>query len=197
PLATWLGLSESPGEACGHGALDAADARSLAAALAARPGNRWCITLTDARGRPVAHGCVRAGRAGLARGSDRPKPPVGTGTWSATVTITPLAGGRCDHARETRAYQLPPTLRHLIETRQATCCFPGCRRPAVRCDKDHTIPYDQGGKTCVCNCAPLCRRHHAAKQAGRWHLAQPQPGTMIWTTPSGRTYTTGPTRYPR
>ncbi|MBO0784753.1 MAG: DUF222 domain-containing protein, partial [Actinobacteria bacterium] len=56
PLATWLGFSEAPGEAAGYGALDAADARSLAAALAARPGNRWCITLTDAAGRPAAHG---------------------------------------------------------------------------------------------------------------------------------------------
>jgi len=29
-----------------------------------------------------------------------------------------------------------------------------------------------------------------------WHLDQPEPGTMIWTTPSGRTYTTHPSVYP-
>ena len=27
-------------------------------------------------------------------------------------------------------------------------------------------------------------------------LAQPEPGTMAWTTPSGRSYATGPTTYP-
>ncbi len=44
--------------------------------------------------------------------------------------------------------------------------------------------------------APLCRRHHRAKQARGWKLAQPEPGRMTWTTPSGRTYATGPAAYP-
>src|SRR5215468_4049640 len=61
PLATWLGLSDAPGYASGHGPLDASDSHDLARALAARAGNRWCLTFTDARGRPVAHGCARAG----------------------------------------------------------------------------------------------------------------------------------------
>jgi hypothetical protein len=80
--------------------------------------------------------------------------------------------------------------------RQRTCSFPGCRRPARRCDLDHTVPYDQGGATCECNLAPLCRRHHQAKQAHGWHLTQDQPGIMTWRTPSGRTYTTLPDPYP-
>jgi len=84
----------------------------------------------------------------------------------------------------------------LITIRQPTCSFPGCRRPAVRCDDDHTLPYDQGGRTCECNLAPLYRRHHRAKQARGWQLAQPEPGTMVWITPSGRSYATGPTAYP-
>jgi hypothetical protein len=34
------------------------------------------------------------------------------------------------------------------------------------------------------------------KQAPGWKLEQAEPGVMIWTTPSGRTYTTtGPTVY--
>jgi hypothetical protein len=80
--------------------------------------------------------------------------------------------------------------------RQRRCSFPGCRRPAVRCDVDHTVPFDQGGATCECNLAPLCRRHHQAKQAPGWHLTQDQPGIMTWRTPSGRTYTTHPEPYP-
>jgi hypothetical protein len=84
----------------------------------------------------------------------------------------------------------------LITIRQLACSFPGCRRPATRCDDDHTLPYDQGGRTCECNLAPLCRRHHRAKQARGWRLSQPEPGVMAWTTPSGRTYTTRPSAYP-
>jgi hypothetical protein len=38
--------------------------------------------------------------------------------------------------------------------------------------------------------SPLCRRHHGAKQAPAWHLAQDQPGHMTWRLPSGRSYQT-------
>jgi hypothetical protein len=43
---------------------------------------------------------------------------------------------------------------------------------------------------------PLCCRHHRAKQARGWQLTQPEPGTMVWITPSGRSYVTGPAAYP-
>jgi hypothetical protein len=112
------------------------------------------------------------------------------------VTITDLETGTCTHQRESPAYRPPLSLQHLIRIRQATCAFPGCRRPATRCDLDHTIPHHLGGRTCECGLAPLCRGHHQAKQAPRWTLAQNQPGTMTWTTPSHRTYTTDPTSYP-
>jgi len=50
------------------------------------------------------------------------------------------------------------------------------------------VPYDQGGKTCLCNLAPLCRRHHRTKQARGWALNQVSPGVFAWSTPSGRHY---------
>jgi HNH endonuclease len=112
-----------------------------------------------------------------------------------TLTITPLTGG-CNHALETPAYQPTPTLRHLVGIRHNTCVFPGCRRPAGQCDDDHTIPYDQGGRTCLCNLAPLCRKHHRCKQAEGWRLEHPEPGVLVWQTPAGRTYTITPTEYP-
>jgi hypothetical protein len=40
-----------------------------------------------------------------------------------------------------------------------------------------------------------CRYHHRNKQAPGWRLEQPEPGVMRWQTPSGRVYTTYPTRY--
>src|SRR6266487_2378919 len=188
PLAAWLGLSDHPGEAAGHGPLDAATSRDLATRLAGRPGNPWCLTITGPDGRAIGHGCARAGPGPPAPGGD-PRP------WLAGVKITWLETGACGHARETRAYQPSPALRHLIKTRDRSCAFPGCRRAARRCDDDHTVPHDHGGRTCECNLAPLCRRHHAAKQAPGWHLQQTQPGTLTWTLPSGRTITVTPRPY--
>jgi hypothetical protein len=188
PASAWLGLSDVPGEAGGFGALDAGTCRDLTAALAANPATRWCVTLVSPDGRPVAHGCARAG----------PGPP-GNGdpaAWLATVKITPIEAGVCEHRRESAGYQPSNTLRHVIKIRSRRCGFPGCRRPAVGCDDDHTIPYDKGGRTCECNLHPLCRRHHQAKQARGWRLDQPEPGTLIWTLPSGRRYTVTPEPYP-
>ena len=111
------------------------------------------------------------------------------------VQVTPLAAGTCDHRNQEPGYTLSPRLRHLIAARTVYCCAPGCRRPAARCDFDHTIAYQAGGRSCECNVRPLCRRHHRCKQAPGWALQQPDPGTMIWTTPAGRTYTTVPTTY--
>jgi hypothetical protein len=238
PLTTWLGLTSQPGDAAGHGPLDAAASRDLAAALAASPATRCCLTITSPSGTAIGHGCAKPGHPpprppppGTAHPGGPPPPgtappgtaPPGTGPagqragpappraahpggpaapggrqrqWLAGIKITWLETGACGHPRQTFAYQPSPALRHLLKTRDRTCCFPGCRRPAVRCDDDHTQPYDQGGRTCECNMAALCRRHHRAKQAPGWHLHQTQPGTLTWTLPSGRTHTVTPRPYP-
>ena len=94
------------------------------------------------------------------------------------------------HGRQSAGYVPPKSLRHLIEVRHRTCDYPGCRRPAARCDLDHTVPYGQGGRTCECNLGPRCRRHHRAKQAPGWHVDQPEPGRTTWRLPSGRIYQT-------
>jgi hypothetical protein len=203
PLATWLGRSDTPGQVAGYGPLDAADSRALAHALSTHPGTRWCLTITGPDGRPAAHGCARAGpraasregpRAGPGERSsagsrDRPRAHARARQW--TIILTPLDSGDCDHAGQELAYRPSAALRHLVNARHATCVFPGCRRPAAQCDADHTIAYEIGGRTCLCNLAPLCRHHHQTKQAHGWSLDQIIPGTLTWTTPSGRRYTTG------
>jgi hypothetical protein len=147
---------------------------------------RFCVTITGPDGQAIGHGCARGRQS-------PPRDPAGS---SFTVTITPLARGTCDHRHQETGYQPSRKLRHLIAARTATCTAPGCRQPAARCDLDHTTPYDQGGRTCECDLAPLCRHHHRGKQSGGWRLDQPAPGVMQWTTPAGRRYVTTPDAYP-
>jgi hypothetical protein len=187
PAPSWLGQSDKPGQISGLGAADAGTCRDVADTLARHPATRWCVTLLGPDGRPAAHGCARAGPG--PPGTDRKE-------WLAKVKITPIETGTCTHRRESAGYQPSDSLRHIIKIRSPRCGAPGCRRPAVACDDDHTIPYDQGGRTCECNLYPLCRRHHQTKQARGWQLRQPEPGTLIWTTPSGRQYTTTAEPYP-
>ena len=82
------------------------------------------------------------------------------------------------------------------QIRYATCASPICRRPAASCDYEHSTPYEAGGRTCLCNADPKCRRDHRLKQHPRWKAERHPDGTVTWTTPAGRTYTTEPTRYP-
>lgn len=116
--------------------------------------------------------------------------------WLAGLRLTPLTGP-CDHTGLRIRYHPSAKLQHLVCVRQPTCTFPGCRQPARRCDLDHTIAFERGGSTCLCNLGPLCRGHHRCKQAKGWSLSQHTPGEFIWTTPSGRRYTTRPAAYPR
>ncbi len=44
--------------------------------------------------------------------------------------------------------------------------------------------------------SPKCQHEHRLKQDPRWTVEQHPDGTLTWTTPSGRQYTTGPTEYP-
>jgi hypothetical protein len=106
------------------------------------------------------------------------------------------AAGGCAHAAASPAYRPPPRLKEYIAARDLTCRSPRCRQPAWRGDLDHTIPFDDGGKTCRCNLGGLCRTHHILKHHPDWNLRQTAPGIFTWTTPAGRTYTATPDTHP-
>ena len=206
PLTTYQGRSDTPGEADGYGILDGDDARDLAAAAARHPRTRWCITALNPDGTAAAHACLpgrhpppATGPPGTGPLGRRPPPgtaPPGTGPPGIlSAPLTPITRGPCDHARAETGYRPSRKLQHLVRARNARCTAPGCGRPAARCDLDHTVPWDQGGITCECGLAPLCRHHHRCKQAEGWSLAQPEPGVLRWRTPSGRRFTTTPTEY--
>jgi hypothetical protein len=61
PLLTLLGLAERPGEGHGLGPLDPALCRDLAASAANSARSEWCLTITDASGFAIGHGCARLG----------------------------------------------------------------------------------------------------------------------------------------
>src|SRR5262249_20932000 len=114
---------------------------------------------------------------------------------SLRVKLAPVAKGTCDHAAGcTDKYEVPRTLKHLIQARTATCTAPCCNRSAPDGDADHTVPWPEG-PTCQANLGPVCRRHHRCKQDPEWLLEQPEPGIFKWAGPSGRVRMTYPTRY--
>jgi hypothetical protein len=86
------------------------------------------------------------------------------------------------------SYRVPAGMRRMLDARDGTCRFPGCRRHAARCDADHTEPFHKGGATCLCNLANLCRRHHRLKQRPEWRLVQIWPGVLVWIAPTGHWY---------
>ena len=138
--------------------------------------------------------------------TDQPGPPGGYGTWRFStgisgqrdllLEIVPIPTGGCDHRHEAKGHDPGVMLRHLSQVRHATCTGPGCRRPAVNCDFEHNVPYEAGGRTCLCNGNPKCRHDHRLKQDPRWKAEQLPSGEVRWTTPTGRQYTTEPTRFP-
>ena len=219
PLGTAAGLADRPGELAGLGPVDPWLARDLVTAAARNPETTWCVTVTDEQGHAVGHGCARPEpeshrkRAGPARraGPGSPSPrPAGTARPADTAPGGCASRRRAGPDRRDR-HPRHPRLRAPVRSPgprprgQAPAPVPGPARhlhqpglPAARsqCDFEHNIPYEAGGRTCLCNGGPKCRYDHRLKQQPGWKVDQLPDCTFRWTTPSGRSYDTEPTRYP-
>lgn len=123
------------------------------------------------------------------------------GTWRCAIVDgthgTLLGLGRTTFTPDYRPGQ--PLVDH-VAVRDQTCSFPGCHQAARRCDADHRRPHPAGA-TCECNIGSLCRHHHRLKHRSGFEVetssdGSDPPGTLIWTTPTGRTYSRPPTRMP-
>ena len=132
---------------------------------------------------------------------------AGAGAWHRVLTH-PATGVVLDHDRT--VYAVPRDLRRLVELRDGTCRFPGCRRRAQSCDLDHTVAWTDGGPTAEHNLAALCRHHHRIKHRsghlGRWSVRQieaepafgatgePPRRTAVleWTSPAGLVHRSAP-----
>jgi hypothetical protein len=113
---------------------------------------------------------------------------AGTTTWRK-ITTDPLTGTVVELG--CTAYTPTAALADLIRVRDVTCRFPGCRQPAGRCDLDHVVPWPSGPTTAD-NLAALCRHHHRLKHQTGWTVRAGPVADLIWTAPTGHTYTTTP-----
>jgi Domain of unknown function (DUF222) len=105
------------------------------------------------------------------------------------ATVTPLPTP-CTSAEP--RYRPSTALDTFIRMRDLTCRYPGCDRPAITADIDHTLPHP-AGPTHPGNLKCYCRKHHLLKTFWPgWTDHQQPDGTIVLTTPSGHTYTTKP-----
>ena len=80
----------------------------------------------------------------------------------------------------------------FVRCRDLTCRIPGCDRPAIHTDLDHSNPWP-AGPTHPTNLNDKCRLHHLLKTfCEGWTEHQSPDGTLTITTPTGHTYTTTP-----
>ncbi len=94
-----------------------------------------------------------------------------------------------------KSYRPSTALAEFVRLRDLTCRFPGCTAPAEACEIDHTTPWPYG-PTHPSNLKLLCKTHHLLKTfdsgPNLWGDKQLPDGTVVWTSPTGHTYTTSP-----
>jgi hypothetical protein len=107
---------------------------------------------------------------------------------------------RRPHLADPASYRPGTKLLRLVQARAPRCEWPGCGRRASRpghaagCDVDHDLAWP-AGPTCPCNLGPLCRRHHRIKQQG-WTKQRQRDGSVRWTDPTGRSWTSPNQHHP-
>ena len=161
PKTSWcLTVTDGQGHAIGHGC-----ARPAPRKPNARPENSGPPGGPDPPDPPRATSRDGPGFAVTPGGRDGP--PGGYGSWRFTTGIPgqrdlrfaldPIATQTCDHRFQAAGHDPGRKLRHLAQIRHATAP-PACRRPSTQADFEHNIPYEAGGRTCLCNGGPACKR---------------------------------------
>jgi hypothetical protein len=118
----------------------------------------------------------------------------GDATSFVRVLTDPITGTVLN--MEARTRRIPKAMRRFLRHRDKLCSFPGCNRPAMHSDLDHTTDTQYGGITANGNLAHLCRKHHTLKHKTNWKYVQPpaaEPNARPkWTSPLGTTTDSDP-----
>lgn len=159
-----------------------------------------CITAQHAEAELARLGLISGAHAGAAPHAPLPGQP--TDTWRCGTTdgrpLSPFevvqamihgrirrvvfgsAGVVTDFGRLQRLFT--GAARQAVLMQFPTCIFPGCNRPASRCEADHLTDWQHGGGTNQVNGAPLCARHNQLKNHG----------FTVWRDPNGVFHTYRP-----
>lgn len=205
-LATLMGLDERPGEIPGWGPVLPDTAR---AAVTKQRSAEWRFAILDPGGHLELAGITRHRPATTMRQTrggivelhitatqlaELAANPERCGEWAGVIADLARQHTQRDQLRQQldahpgRRF-VRAALRRHIQVRDRTCVAPGCRRPAARCEADHTHAYARGGTTTSDNAGPGCLKHHLMKETS-WTLEQPEPGRFRWTSPLGQVYET-------
>ena len=87
-----------------------------------------------------------------------------------------------------------PIWRH-VTARDQLCVWPGCRRSAVRSEKDHRVAYPDG-PTSVTNLDDLCAPHHRIKHIHGYRVRRLPDGRYEVVTPRGTRLVSTPLEQP-
>lgn len=125
---------------------------------------------------------------------DMAKQLAGGATSFVRVFTDPITGTVLNMEGKTR--RIAKAMRRWLRHRDKVCTFPGCNRPVMDADIDHTEDVQFGGVTANGNLAHLCRKHHTLKHKTNWRYvqapaAEPSLGPT-WTSPLGFTTASDP-----
>jgi len=188
PLSDLVPAGVAPGEVSGQ-VVTAAQCRELLAqldalGLRAPAGGSLHVAVTDPATRRLV---AVADRRELERGAHGRRGAGGP------AGVPGPGGPGLRPPPTTTAYRPTAGQRRFVQARDGTCRMPGCRRRAGRCDVDHDVPWQTGGRTDVGNLVCLCRRHHRLKtHASGWSFRLLPDGRLQVCTPSGVVRTSRP-----
>ena len=73
---------------------------------------------------------------------------------------------------------VPPALKLKVQCRDGICVYPGCSRPASRCEAHHLDHWADGGPTALWNLAALCKGHHTRHHDGEFDIHRTPEGDL-------------------
>ncbi|HEV2413495.1 MAG TPA: DUF222 domain-containing protein [Candidatus Dormibacteraeota bacterium] len=76
--------------------------------------------------------------------------------------------------------------RRALKARDGHCQWPGCERPASRCEGHHIVHWVNGGSSNLSNLVLLCHRHHWMVHEGGWQLIKTEDGRLTTVAPMVR-----------